>query len=61
MRPDVLRYCRAQLLQRSYFPAVLEASKSVADKVRTLTGIRADGKDLFDQAFSLKRNMPPLA
>jgi uncharacterized protein (TIGR02391 family) len=61
VHPDVLRYCRAQMLERNYFHAVLEASKSVADKVRTLTGIQADGNDLFDQAFTLKQNMPPLA
>jgi hypothetical protein len=30
--PDVLRICRAELLQQNYFHAVLEACKSVADK-----------------------------
>ena len=32
VHPDVLRFCRAELLQQNYFHAVLEASKSVADK-----------------------------
>jgi Protein of unknown function (Hypoth_ymh) len=38
VHPDVLRFCRAELLQQNYFHAVLEASKSVADKLRTKTG-----------------------
>ena len=36
MHPDVLAFCRAELLQQNYFHAVLEASKSVADKLRSL-------------------------
>lgn len=34
VHPDVLRFCRAELLQQNYFHAVLEASKNVADKLR---------------------------
>ncbi len=58
---DVLRFCRAELVQRNYFHAVLEASKSVSAKIRERTGLTADGNDLADQAFTLKANMPPLA
>jgi uncharacterized protein (TIGR02391 family) len=58
---DVLRFCQVQLLQQNYFHAVLEACKSVAEKVRARTGLTGDGNDLFDRAFSLKHNMPPLA
>jgi hypothetical protein len=32
--PDILRFCRAELLQDNYFHAVFEATKSVADKIR---------------------------
>ena len=35
---EILRFCRAELLVDNYFHAVLEASKSVADKLRTLSG-----------------------
>jgi uncharacterized protein (TIGR02391 family) len=52
VHPDVLAFCRAELLQQNYFHAVLEASKSVADKLRTLTGVTAgsasDGARLVD-------------
>jgi hypothetical protein len=43
---DVLRFCCAELLQQNYFRAVLEAAKSVADKLRTLTGMAGDGSQL---------------
>jgi uncharacterized protein (TIGR02391 family) len=52
VHPYVLAFCRAELLQQNYFHAVLEASKSVADKLRTLTGVTAgsasDGTRLVD-------------
>ena len=52
VHPDVLAFCRAELLQQNYFHAVLEASKSVADKLRTLSGVTAgsasDGTRLVD-------------
>lgn len=49
---DVLRFCRAELLQDNYFHAVFEATKSVADKIRDKTGLQADGSKLVDEAFS---------
>ena len=54
VHPDVLRFCRAELLQYNYFHAVLEASKSVADKLRTKTGEDGDGSPLVDATCSLK-------
>ena len=53
VHPDVVRFCRTELLQRNYFHAVLEASKSVADKLRTLTGQSGDGATLVDATCSL--------
>lgn len=53
VHPDVLRFCRAELLQQNYFHAVLEACKSVADKVRTLTGQQGDGSPLVDATCTL--------
>jgi uncharacterized protein (TIGR02391 family) len=50
----VLAFCRAELLQQDYFHAVLEASKSVAGKLRALTGVTmgsaSDGTRLVDAA-----------
>jgi uncharacterized protein (TIGR02391 family) len=53
VHPDVLRFCRAELLQQNYFHAVLEACKSVADKVRTLSGQAGDGTPLVDATCTL--------
>ena len=48
VHPDVLAFCRAELLQQNYFHAVLEAAKSVADKLRNLAGATGDGSPLVD-------------
>jgi uncharacterized protein (TIGR02391 family) len=53
VHPDVLRFCRAELLDQNYFHAVLEASKSVADKLRGLTRTSGDGSPLVDATCSL--------
>jgi len=59
---DVLRFCRAELVQGNCFHAVLEAAKSVAQKVRDKTGLTGDGSELVDEAFGLgKSGMPFLA
>lgn len=58
---DVLRYCRAELVQGNYFHAVLEAAKSVSAKIRDRTGLTSDGTTLADEAFGLRTGMPPLA
>jgi len=51
---DVLKACRAELLEENYFHAVLEASKSVAEKVRQLSGLALDGAELVDEAFGMR-------
>ena len=59
---DVLAFCQAELLEAippNYFHAVLEASKSVAQKIRNKTGMAEDGAQLVDRALSL--NKPLLA
>lgn len=56
---DVLRYCKPELLQDNYFHAVLEATKSVAEKIRAKSGLTSDGADLVMKAFS--GNKPLLA
>jgi len=51
LHEDLLRFCRAEFLQDNYFHAVLEATKSVASKVRSITGLNSDGAQLIDDAF----------
>lgn len=50
--PDVIAACRAELVQRNVFHAVLEASKSVAEKLRQKAGLQSDGAPLVDEALS---------
>ena len=57
---DILAFCNAELLEKNYFHAVLEASKSVANKIRGLSGLGTDGAELATQAFSLGRSGIPV-
>ncbi len=51
VHPDVLKFCREELLADNYFHAVLEAVKSVPEKIRNRTGLTDDGGGLVDRAF----------
>lgn len=51
---DVLRACRAELLQNNYFHAVLEATKSMAEKVRNLAERQEDGAELVYEVFGTR-------
>lgn len=51
---DVLRFCRPELIVDNYFHAVLEATKSVAQKMRDRTGLTDDGSVLVDHVFGGK-------
>ncbi len=57
---DVLRFCKAELLQNNYFHAVLEAAKSVAVKIRTKSGLPSDGAELAQEAFALGKSGTPV-
>jgi len=62
VHPDVLKFCRPELLQENYFHAVFEATKSVADKIREKAEVDGDGSELVDYAFGIgKQGMPLLA
>ncbi len=55
IHPEVLRYCRAELMQDNYFHAVLEASKGLAQRIRDESGLEGDGANLVDKVFSVNR------
>jgi len=61
VHPDVLAFCRDELLQENYFHAVLEAAKSVAEKIRRRTGLNSDGAELIDEALGFNTSIPHLA
>lgn len=51
---EVLKFCKPELLQDNYFHAVFEATKSLTQRIRELSGLQSDGIELIDKAFSLK-------
>ena len=44
--PEVERYCTEELLAKNNFHAVLEAAKSVPDRLRAMTGVDGDGAEV---------------
>jgi uncharacterized protein (TIGR02391 family) len=59
---DVLKFCTAELVKDDYFHAVLEATKSVSQKIRDKSGLGGDGGELATKALSLgQAGMPYLA
>lgn len=55
IHPEAMRFCRAELLHENYFHGVFEATKSLAQRIRDMTGLASDGAQLIDEAFSLKK------
>ena len=55
IHPEVLKYCRTELLQDNYFHAVFEATKGLAQRIRDLSGVDADGAALIDHVLSIER------
>ena len=48
---EVLKYCRADLMQEDYFDAVFEACKGLMQRIREMSGVDADGARLVQQVF----------
>lgn len=54
IHPEAMNFCKAELLQDNYFHAVFEATKSLAARIRNISGLQSDGAVLVEEAFSLK-------
>lgn len=52
IHPEVLKYCRAELMEHNYFHAVFESTKGLAQRIRDLSGVELDGERLIDRVFS---------
>ena len=59
LHPEVLKYCKAELMHDNYFHAVFEATKGLAQRIRDEAEVQADGATLIDSVFSI--NQPLLA
>ena len=57
LHPEVLKYCKTELMQDNYFHAVFEATKGLAQRIRDMVGVQADGAALVDRVFSIERPM----
>jgi len=51
---EVLKFCKAELVEDNYFHAVFEATKSIADRIRDMSSLTNDGTELIDKAFGIK-------
>jgi uncharacterized protein (TIGR02391 family) len=51
---EVTKYCVNDYLRKDYYDAVFEAAKSLAQRVREISGLPLDGSKLFQSAFSTK-------
>jgi uncharacterized protein (TIGR02391 family) len=54
IHPEVLKYCRTELMQDNYFHAVFEATKGLAQRLRDMSGVHGDGATLVDRTFSVE-------
>lgn len=59
IHPEVIKFCKVELLHDNYFHAVFEATKSLAQRLRDLSGEETDGSRLVDAVFGLDK--PTLA
>jgi uncharacterized protein (TIGR02391 family) len=55
----LMLYCREELLRRSLFHAMSEASKSIPDRLRRHTTSGLDGADLYAELFGTGRGTTP--
>ena len=55
-----LEYCTAEIFSKDNFHAVLEATKSIAERLRSMTGLTSDGAQIADDTL-LPKNSPRVA
>ena len=50
----IFKYCSSELLVENYFHTVFEATKSIGDRIREITGLNTDGNTLVEKAFAIE-------
>lgn len=53
---EIIPYCEEEWLKENYFHAILEITKSVAERLRQMSLYKSDGAELIDKCFGLGRD-----
>lgn len=53
IHPQILKFCTQDIVNEDYFSIIFEASKSIYDRIRDMTGITLDGNKLIYNCFDL--------
>ena len=56
--PVLLQYASEELVRKSLFHAISEASKSIPDRLRRHTGLGTDGEALYGEVFGTRTSQP---
>lgn len=54
IHPLILQFCTQDIVNEDYFSIIFEASKSIYDRIRNMTGITYDGNKLINTCFDMK-------
>lgn len=57
IHPQIVKFCQKDILRKDYFDIVSESAKSLAERVREISGSKLDGGQLFQEVFSTKKPM----
>jgi len=49
---EIFKFCKPELLTENYFHAVFESVKSIAERLRTMSNVHADGHNLINVVFN---------
>lgn len=60
IHPEITLYCEEEWLKENYFHAILEITKSVAERLRQKSGYHSDGAELVDECFGLGKDKKPM-
>lgn len=58
---EVMRACADEISDENYFHGVFEAAKGLAERVRQMSGLSADGIPLVNDAFGRSSGIPRIA
>lgn len=57
---EIIPYCEEEWLKENYFHAILEITKSVAERLRQKSQYKTDGTILIDECFGLGKEKQPM-